>query len=496
MRDTLLFYNDSFQGGSSYLRPSPSTLSTTSTAVRFIDQATNKVVERDGASFNTYLLPYSGEDSKSFNVRVQKSSYLNLCQPIVSAYVDAALQKVYRNFGNLEDALAEEVSHNESTYPEFISQCAESFAVYGFSFVVVDVDSNNPALPRYVHVDPTKVCYLQVSDFGALEAFAWVNQGEYKNELQPSVQNVTVTLVDANGFSTLQGSVDFSKGIDLGKLKTVNNVPLSETLNGQLPVVVGFFKRDNTSTIPLGISLIADASHMGRTIFNLLSSAQDILSSHFPLLTIPLKRTGGAMTPEAQIAIGVNSGLPYDSDTNAPQYINPSKDSTQELRAHADWIGRWVFKLVGLDIEQSSVPQSGISLRIKSRDFESRVKAFAANLRKFELKLLKLTCDLLGVDQKGIEITYPDRFTLPDSSEGVQNALAVLTLGKDVELGSTARLTALKYFLTSALPIGEAELTKIVGEIEAAIAPQTPPTPAAEPTNTEADTQVPVNEEV
>jgi hypothetical protein len=466
IRNTLLFYNDSFQGGASYLSPSPSTLSSTTLTVRYHDKESGQVVARAGSTFNTYLLPFDGETQTSFSARVQKSSYLNLVQPIVSAYCDAALQKVYRDLGPLEDVLTQDVDYKESSYPEFISQCAESFAVYGFSFVVVDVDIEVVGKPRYIHVDPTKVCYLQVNDYGKLEAFAWVNSSEYKNETQPSIQTVTITLLDSTGFKSLRGTVDFSKGINLGNLEVVSSTPLSPTLGDNLPVVVGYYKRDNTSVAPLGISLVADAAHVGRTIFNLLSSAVDILGSHFPLLTLPMKKTGGALTAEAEIAIGTKSALPYDSDTNAPTYINPSKESTEELRNHADWLGRWVFKLVGLDIEQSSVPQSGISLRIKSREFEARVKAFAANLKKFETKLLSVTCAVLGIEPKGITVTYPDRFTLPDSSEGVANALAVLTLGKTVELGSTAKLAAVKYFLSSALPLGETELTSILGEIE------------------------------
>ena len=440
--------------------------------VRLYDRSTDQVVTRQGDVYNTYLVPFRGEESANFAARIQKTPYINLCQPIVSSYVDAALQKVYRNLGPLEDVLAEDVDYKDSSYPEFIAQCAESFAVYGFSFVVVDVDAQNPGKPRYVIVDPTKVCYVQTDDYGKLEAFAWINQSEVKNETSPSIQNLVITLIDKNGISTLEGRVDMRNGVDLGKMQRTNTVPLSPSLNGELPVVVGYFKKDNTTTLPLGISLIADTAQVGRTIFNLLSSAVDILGMHFPLLTFPIKRSGGESGIEAEIAVGTSAALPYDSETNAPQYINPSKESTEELRAHADWLARWAFKLVGLDIEQASIPQSGISLRIKSRDFENRVKAFAALLQKFETKLLNLTCKLVGVSNAEVSVSYPDRFTLPDSAENVANALAVLTLGKEVPLGNTAILAAIKYFLASALPLSDSELVGILKEIESKLTTQ------------------------
>jgi hypothetical protein len=467
IRDFLLFLNDSYQGGLAYSTPSPSILSSTSTITRWFNNETGRVVEREGDRFQTYLLPHDAETSRDFAARIQKAAYINLCQPLVSAYTDAALQKVDRNLGGLTEALTEDVDYKESTYSEFIAQCADNFAVYGFSFVVVDVDSIDPRKPRYIPVDPTKVCYIQTDDYGRLEAFAWINQSEYKNETQPTIQNITVTLVDKQGFHTLNGMIDVRKGIDLRKLKTLNMVPLSPTLNGDLPVVVGYFKRDTTSILPLGISLIADTAQVGRTIYNLLSSASDILQMHFPLLTLPMKKTGGSMSVEAEIAVSSKTALPYDSDTNAPTYINPSKESTEELRQHSDWLARWAFKLAGLDIEQASVPQSGISLRIKSRDFENRVKAFANQLQKFEIKLLKTTCQLLGVSFNDISVSYPDRFTLPDTAENVANALAVLTLSKNiVDLGPQAKLSAIRYFLTNALPLGDSELAKILKEIE------------------------------
>ena len=131
IRSQLLFYQDAHQGGPSWQRPSPSTLSTAQLSIRLYDRTTDRVVTRQGDTYNTYLVPFRGEESANFAARIQKTPYINLCQPIVSSYVDAALQKVYRNLGPLKDVLAEDVDYKDSSYPEFIYQCAESFAVYG-----------------------------------------------------------------------------------------------------------------------------------------------------------------------------------------------------------------------------------------------------------------------------------------------------------------------------------------------------------------------------
>jgi hypothetical protein len=467
LREYLLFLNDSYVGEPKYSNPSPSVLTNATVVSRYIDKNGN-IVEAGGKSFRTYLIPHDGESTTDFQARINSAGYINLCKPIVSAYVDSATGSTKRDLNLLDAVLQDNVDYRDSTYDEFIRSCATEFAIFGFSFVIVDTDEFGS--PKFIRIDPSKVAYIVCDDYGTIEEFVWINQSQYLNETRPSVQNVVVTKLNADGFTKLSGQIDYSQGWTTDQLKIESSTPLSPALEGKLPLVVGFFERDNSSIIPLGVSLISEQARIGRTIYNLLSYATDILKMHFPMLVLPVKDSGGAIPPDMAKQIGNKFALPYDSETNAPQYLNPSKESTEELRAHADWLARWAFKLASIDVDQASVPQSGVSLRIKSRDFETKVKRFAKELQKFEIKLLNMAATVSGISAKDITISYPEIFTSLDYSETIANTLQVLNLSQTIDIGDKAKLLAIKHLLSTALPITDFQLTEVLKEIETRIA--------------------------
>lgn len=491
IRAYLTFLRDSYRGGYHYSNPAQSVLSSVSVSEYAVDKDGNPIPISTSA-FSSYLIPHDGESAASFSSRNRMASYINLVKPVVSAYVDAVSSKPpMRNFGKVTQGIGNDVDTMGSSYDEFVRNVATENCIYGWTFIIVDVQPNDPTKIRFILVDPTKVIFLKTDDFGRIIDFAFVNQAEIANASAPAIQDVVFTRINDGGIHTLTGRVDFSKGFNLDEMEVTNSVPLAPGLRGQIPVVVSYYQRDTSSLVPVGISLVESQAQIGREVYNLQSYSQDILRMSFPQLTYPIKTSNGSLTPEAQIGMGTKLTLTYDSDTNAPSYISPSKDTTDALKAQSDWLIDKAFAAAHLDLNSAAgVNSSGFALTVKSREFENAVRRFAKEMGKFETKLLDLASKILGIQgDPGFSVSYPDKFSPVDMGAALQNAKSVLDLSKEYQIGETAKKEALLFIITNALGLSDEVSQIVVKEVAKANAqpPQTtqlaaPGAPAEPPT--------------
>ena len=470
IRGHLLFLKDSYRGGYNYTNPAESTLASVNLYVNNISE--DGTLSRVSAgNFRSYLIPHEGESVSSFSSRIKIASYINLVQPVVSAYVDSVMtKKIERTFGKLENHMSDNVDFQGSSYEEFLKNVAIDACVEGWTFVFVDVNPEDPTKIRYVLIDPTKVELIAVDDFGKIIDFAFVTQSEVANASAPAVQNITLVRINSDGIHTLRGNVNYEKGYDINKLEKVETIELAPGLNGKLPIVTCFYQKDTSSIIPVGISLIETQAAIGREVYNLQSYAQDILRMHFPQLTYPIKGSGGGggeLTPEAARAMGTTVALTYDSETNPPNYINPSKDSTDALKAQSDWLIEKAMAAAYLDLNSSSgVNSSGFALTIKSREFENAVKRFSSELSKFEKKLLQVSSEVLGISgDPGFVVRYPDKFSPNDIASALQTAKTVLDISKEYNIGTVAKQEALIFIVTNALGLSDEIAASVIKEI-------------------------------
>ena len=189
---------------------------------------------------------------------------------------------------------------------------------------MIDVNPEDATKVRYILIDPTKVDFIKVNDYGKIIDFGFVSQSEVANASAPAIQNITLTRINEKGIHILSGKVNYEKGYNPDELTVVEHIPLAPGLNGNLPILACYYQKDTASIVPVGISLIETQAAIGREVYNLQSYSQDILRMHFPQLTYPIKESNGALTPEAQKAMGTTTAITYDSETNAPSYISPS----------------------------------------------------------------------------------------------------------------------------------------------------------------------------
>ena len=483
LRSQWAFLRDSYWGGERYRYPTPTTLSSARVVTRIVDE-TGAVTSRE-QRYDSYLVPHPAESNDNFDARVALATYLNVVQPVVDAYAEAVTSGVSRDLGSL-GAYLEDVDHRGSTWGEHVEDVARWAAVYGIVAAVADAPKAHAmrsrldeqaagARPYVITVPPTAWAWIDVDDSGAVTAFAWVEEAYVDGTRD--CQRVRVRELCREGWRIYEGSISTAPGQTLSAQRDklaadpARATPLPAALEGELPVEFVAYKRDTSTPYPMGLSLVGDAAAVARAIYNYLSWAQEIhRHAGFPFLALPLASTGGQMDPQTRISVGPTRALPYDAQTGAPSYVQPSSESTRELREHCLFLFQAALRTAGLEMaaDASAQVQSGEALRIRSRDFESRAKRFARNMQRYEARMLRLLARLAGTTDAPT-VTYAERFTLPDPTADLANATKLLT-DMPVEIGATAKLAAVRTAVRAALALSDGELSKVMAEVGAIFA--------------------------
>jgi hypothetical protein len=265
------------------------------------------------------------------------------------------------------------------------------------------------------------------------------------------------------GLSQQKGSLGtIAKGPDGQELRG----PLPPALGGELPVVPFFYRRISASRYPLGQSLVDDACDVARSIYNKLSQEDEIHDkAAFPFLAIPMADSASGMDPATKVAIGPGRGMGFSSGTGAPQWVQPSSESSRELRESCMFRFMLALRSAGLEVaaDQSAQVQSGEALRIRSRDFESRAKRFAANMARYERQVLRLIALLSGSKEES-SVEYGKRFTLPDQAEDLNSSLRLLK-EMPIEIGAEAKERVVRKAIDAVLALSDEEMARVMAEI-------------------------------
>ena len=489
-RGRLAYYHDSYEGGSRYRAPSSTTIGTAS-LTRYRDRLDSEgrrtgdhdevVTER----YRSYLVPHPGETKAAFEVRLSLAAYVNVIAPIVDAYADAVAGPVTRDLGMLEQYLRR-LDGDAQTWAEMVEEVSRWAVVYGMCAVVLDAPAANPAANRADEerlgvglrasvVVPTAWAWVSVGDDG-VDEFAYVDQAYTAESVGAVSQSatlwrytrttwerhrVTVSLSEAGAFGKVRGSLGAETVIESGKLANP----------GRVPVAFAYFRR-TSSRAPEGVSLVADACDLARQVYNTLSWVEEIhRKTAFPFLAIPERAAGGQLDPATKIQVGPSTALGFSSETGAPSWVQPSAESTRELRDHAVFLVALALRTTGLEVtaDQSAPTQSGVALKIRSRDFDARCVKFAKSMGAFERAALEIAGRILGLDPAQASITYPRRFVLPDSAEDLARCVVLLQTFRD-ELGPEGFAATVRQALDAALALNDTELARLVDEVRERVA--------------------------
>lgn len=471
------FEHDSYWGGERYRYPSQTTLSSAITRSAVLDDS-GAVVRYDERSHWSYLVPHPSEADSSYESRVRLATYVNVVQPIVDAYAEATTSRVERELDLLTPYLSD-VDRQGCTWDEHVEDVARWAAVYGAVAVVADTPRYEGALTRadeqalgvrpYVcTIHPPAWAWVDVDDTGAVTEFAYVDDAYVDDTQYAAARTVRLRVLRRDRWEVCEASVSPHEGLSASRhaTKVLESGPMPAALGGKLPVAFAYYKRDSSSRYPLGQSLVADAADIGRAIYNALSWISEIHRfAGFPFLSIPLARTGGQLDALTRVQIGPQRALPFDATAGSPSYVQPSSESPRELREHCVWLFQAALRSAGLEMaaDASSQVQSGEALRVRSRDFEARAARYARNLQRYEQQMLGILGRLAGVPARP-QVRYPQRFTLPDPSADLTNAIRVLT-EIPVEIGVDAKVAAVSTALRSALGLSDKDVARIADEV-------------------------------
>lgn len=485
-RGRLAFYNDSFWGGDRYRVPSSPTMGRAD-----LTQWRPRVDEngRETGDFDeivlrrcqSYLVPHPGEQWRAFQVRVNLASYVNLVQPIVDAYVDAVTGPTTRDLGQLDRYLSS-LDGRGRAWSDHVEEVARWCAVYGFCATVIDAPKDNPSTSladeeargvglRASLVHPTAFAWLALDDDGELEEFAFVDAPYLPRD--SGTQRVRFWVYTRTAWALYEQEVVVSAGFGAVRAMLADLIPvrvgaLPPGVAGRVPVVFAYFRQDTSSSTPRGVPLVGDACDLGRQIYNTLSNVEEIhRKTAFPFLAIPEKAQGGQLEPSTRVQVGPDTALGYASDTGVPQWVQPSAESTKELREHAVFLAQLALRTTGLEVSSNdtSPDASGEALKVRSRDFDSRCSRFARSLAAFEREALALAAQILGISVEP-QVTYPKRFTLPSPADDLARAiLLVQTFGE--KLGPVGTTAATKAALDAALSLSDDQLGAIMADVRA-----------------------------
>jgi hypothetical protein len=496
-RERYLFNYCSYLGGESYRRPPPTTLSTASVSTYALN-ADGTRVESTPRTFHTFLVPHAAESDKSFEARLALAAGVPVAEIIVDAYAEGVTSAVTRQLGAIED-ICQDVDLKENTWAEFAEDAARWFCVYGSGATVVDAPPKDADVvtradekargtrPYAIFVHPSAYAWVNVDEFGRTKAFAYVDR-PYEDDVIGAGTTQVVTVREYCAAETdaetgkktpgkwrvLRGAIRLGQSISAQRGQFADVIAegeLDAVLNGRIPVVFGYYRRDSSTPYPVGLSLIDSACDLQRVIYNKRSWEQQIARlAGFPMLTIPMAGTGGQMDPGAARVVGEGKALSFDSNAGSPQWIQPSAEWAKDLRDSCMGDFQLALRSAGLELaaDASAQVQSGDALRIRSRDYESRAKRFARHMARWEAAVLRLIALLAGENDTGITIEYPKRFTLPDLSADLDRALTLVNPSKmPIEIGRTAKLAAAMQAINSAIVLNDDMQKQVRVEVEA-----------------------------
>jgi hypothetical protein len=249
------------------------------------------------------------------------------------------------------------------------------------------------------------------------------------------------------------------------KLKQVSDLRGTHGTPGTVPVAFCYHKRDTSVRFPLGTSIIDDTAKAAQLIYNEMSRIEEYHRKTSPFLAIPTEEKSGVLDPEVAIGVGPDTAMGYSSTAGAPTWVTPPSDMPAEIRTHCLFIAQSAFKSAGLEVEvdTSAQVQSGEALRVRSRGFESRARRFAANLRAWEIRMLKLASQWTKAQVEPV-VTYPERYVLPDLSEDLARAIAFMDKFGD-KLGPEGTATLINQALRAAATLSDDEAVSIIDEV-------------------------------
>lgn len=501
-RSRYAFFWDSYWGGDRYRSPSSTTIGTARLTrwaqVRDAEgNLTDEWEERDVATYRTYLVPHPGEARREFEVRLALAAYVNIPKTIVEAYVEAVVGPSTRDLGELAPYLSN-LNGRGRGWAAHVEDVARWVQVYGWTATLLEPPTVNPATNaaeeaalgvslRACHVHPTAVAWIAVDRDGNVQEFAFVDAPYVPQDSAAAQIAVTVYVYTPTEWRSYVVEMRPGEVLSVARERIASGLVETDkgpVALGRVPVVFAFATEDTSTPHPLGQSTIDDTCDHARQVYNELSWIEEIhRKTAFPFLGIPEPDAGGELAPQTRAMVGPTRALGYPSSAGAPAWIQPSAESTAELRAHVLFVVMLAIRMAGLEVSldaAAGADASGVAIELRNRKFNATCVKLAKNLATYESQCFELARATLGRPNAATSTTYPKRFVLPDPNGDLKRLVDfVSAFGQD--LSPDTRRVVVAQALEAAARLSDEELARLVESMRVpapAAPPQTPPNPA------------------
>jgi hypothetical protein len=436
------------------------------------------------ANFNSYLRPLDSELASDYIERWRSATYINLVKPIAEAYVDALTSGNNRKIGELEPFLKN--VGNGKSYKEFIKDLTKDLILYAVNYILVLPPTSTAANwaeqkmkgegCQLISINPTQIAWIGMNLDNEIIEMAWIDtpfqsfedvrvQGLKMNLLKINPNDPSTAICcqhwNPNSFDRFGSVLKDSYFNESTQMISQVILPL---VNGKLPLISAVINRDNSKNYPFATSMVSNVAAIGKDVYNTLSAVNQIHRfAAAPILTIGVGE--GASRDSASIHdIGLKNALLYKAG-GQPQYLQPSSESTKELREHISWLISKAYNSCGLEVlsDKSQAAQSGLALSLKMRDFDEKCKSIAETLKGIEIQILQNMNYLMGMEGNEIIIEYPPNYVGADPIEQSANLSTFL---KDFGsmLPQKVKEMILKKLTRLSLSIGDSEVESLFTE--------------------------------
>lgn len=429
-------------------------------------------------SDGNYLVRHPFESDANYTRRKSIAYYYNYCAPVVDIMVAYLYQRTpKRSYGawsptpvpprrpnTLFDSFWWDVDFEGSSLDQFMMKAQRFSSVYGRVNIIVDrphlsAYSQSDALakdirPYFTLITPEKMIDWAYDKYESGKPFlAMIKILEI--EERDNIGNIIYRRFKI--WTPEKWETWDVKGAEISLVKAGVN-PL-----GKIPIVTLYNKQAGVRQ--LGLSDIKDIAHINKNIYYVCSDAKEIIeNTAFPMLSLPYD-AGAGETQE----VSAKNILQFDPDKpgSKPEWLEPPHSSLAELREWVQQDAQEIARIAlmgGLrNVETSTQPWSGLSIKTLAQQLYAVLCEKADNAEQAELDLLRLYGDWESSPFEG-DVVYNRDFAVEDITD-LQTSIQALGAEVSSKLFEKERQ---KKAVDAVLPVlDEALRDQIHGEIDA-----------------------------
>ena len=380
-----------------------------------------------------YLIRHKRESDDDFKLRLERSSFMNFCSPIIDINTSYLFREEptrdLKKPSTAVDLFLEDADLEGRPWNKVIREQSKLSGAMGIIGAIVDKPKGE-ALSRADEIEQGIRPYIATYNARAILYWEFERIG--------GIQTLTKLILQEGGAEELLQIIVWTRdewaryekkekvGSETVKYKLAE--PAVPNALGQIPFAL-LRNRDSFKKMT-GISDIADIADVNKRIYYLDSDSLEIIENcGFPILEGSDDALNSTGAEGEEIRIDTQSILNRGSDEEGSlgwRYIEPPHTSLAailEWRRQAIEDIKYLAKIGSGDAQASGQAESGAALELRFQQLNALLSEKAENCESFENRIFELI-GLWEDEEIDIEIKYPRKFGVRDMAHDLDVALS------------------------------------------------------------------------